>query len=79
MKANCTPECIDFITRWGCRGVIMIRLVAAPEVRMGRNGVEEIMNHPWLKWNRTFGLMGRDVDWKNLGSMEAPYLPQGAQ
>lgn len=57
----------------------MIRLVAAPEVRMGRNGVEEIMNHPWLKWNRTFGLMSRDVDWKNLGSMEAPYLPQGAQ
>ena len=39
MRAMCTPECLDFIEK----------LVTDAENRLGNNGVEEIMNHPWLK------------------------------
>ena len=29
---------------------MMIRLITSADQRMGRNGVEEIMSHPWLKY-----------------------------
>lgn len=47
---NCSPECIDFINRWLFRGSMMIRLITSADQRMGRNGVEEIMSHPWMKY-----------------------------
>ena len=39
IRMNCSPECVDFIER----------LVCDADHRMGKNGVEEIMKHLWLK------------------------------
>lgn len=47
---GCSPECIDFIKRCVWNNSVMIRLVTSADQRMGRNGVEEIMNHPWLRY-----------------------------
>jgi len=41
------------------------KLIADPEVRLGRNGAEEIKAHPFFE----------DVDWENLRSQIAPYQP----
>ena len=42
------------------------RLVCEPENRLGNNGVEEIMAHPFF-----FG-----VDWRRLKTATAPFVPQ---
>ncbi|KAF9964716.1 Serine/threonine-protein kinase [Mortierella alpina] len=42
------------------------RLICAPETRLGRNSVEEIMSHPFFN----------GVDWVNLRRMESPFVPE---
>lgn len=40
-------------------------MIAEPEVRLGRNGVEEIKNHPFFE----------GLDWNGLRKQRAPYQP----
>ncbi|KAG0367845.1 serine/threonine-protein kinase orb6 [Gamsiella multidivaricata] len=41
------------------------RLICAPEMRLGRNSVQEIMGHPFF----------HGVDWVNIRRMESPFVP----
>ncbi|KAG0306390.1 Serine/threonine-protein kinase [Dissophora globulifera] len=41
------------------------RLICVPEVRLGRNNVNEIMSHPFF----------HGVDWASIRRKEAPYVP----
>ncbi|KAF9899188.1 Serine/threonine-protein kinase, partial [Lobosporangium transversale] len=50
-----TPEAEDLIRR----------LICAPEVRLGRNSVHEIMSHPFF----------HGVDWTSIRRMESPFVP----
>lgn len=40
-------------------------LVCEEDVRMGRNGVTEIKNHPWFK----------GFNWKTVQEMKPPFVP----
>lgn len=40
-------------------------MIADPEVRLGRNGADEIKNHPFFE----------GFDWANVRKVEAPYKP----
>ncbi|KAF9577283.1 Serine/threonine-protein kinase [Lunasporangiospora selenospora] len=51
-----SPAAVDLIRR----------LICEPEDRLGRNGVQEIMAHPYF----------HGVDWANIRRMEAPYVPR---
>ena len=53
--ANLSPEAENFI----------LRMVTNAENRLGINGVEEIMKHPFFK----------KINWKNIRSMKAPFIP----
>ena len=44
---------------------LLNKLVADPEVRLGRNGADEIKEHPFFE----------STDWENLRSQIAPYQP----
>ena len=54
-EANLTPHSTD----------ILNKLIADPEVRLGRNGADEIKSHPFFD----------GVDWDNLRQQIAPYQP----
>ena len=54
--ANISSEAYDLLTR----------LIADPEVRLGKNGVDEIKSHPFFK----------NVDWNNIRTSKAPYIPK---
>lgn len=54
-EANLSPAATD----------ILKRLVADSEVRLGRNGVDEIKNHPFFE----------GMDWTKLRQQSAPYKP----
>lgn len=41
------------------------RLICAPEMRLGRHSVHEIMSHPFF----------HGVDWANIRRMESPFIP----
>ncbi|KAG0230363.1 Serine/threonine-protein kinase [Actinomortierella wolfii] len=41
-------------------------LICAPEMRLGRHSVHEIMSHPFF----------HGVDWANIRRMESPFVPQ---
>jgi serine/threonine kinase 38 len=45
---------------------LILRLVCDFEERLGRNGATEIKEHAWFA----------DVDWKNIKSSEAPFVPE---
>jgi len=67
VKANLSPECIDFLS---C-------LLAGPESRIGsskngtefENGFKQVVQHPWFK----------GFDWEGLPYREGPLLPSGAR
>jgi len=50
-----SPEAIDCIRRFCCE----------PEHRLGHNGIQEIMQHPFFK----------DIDWDNIRNMTPPFVP----
>lgn len=52
-----SPECLDFVR---C-------LIQDSDRRLGRNGAEEVMSHPWF----------RGVDFATLHEQEAPYFTPG--
>jgi serine/threonine kinase 38 len=54
-EANLSPAATD----------ILKRLIADSEVRLGRNGVEEIKNHPFFE----------GMDWSTVRNQQAPYQP----
>ena len=54
-EANLSPAATD----------ILKRLISDSEVRLGRNGVDEIKNHPFFE----------GLDWNSLRKMQAPYQP----
>lgn len=54
-EANLSPAATD----------ILKRFVADSEVRLGRNGVDEIKNHPFFE----------GMDWTKLRQQQAPYQP----
>ncbi|KAF8924700.1 Serine/threonine-protein kinase, partial [Dissophora ornata] len=41
------------------------RLICAPETRLGRNSVQEIMSHPFF----------HGVDWEKIRQMDSPFVP----
>lgn len=44
---------------------LLKRMISEPENRLGRNGVDEIKQHPFF----------RGFDWNGVRKMQAPYLP----
>lgn len=54
-EANLSPAATD----------ILRKMIADPETRLGRNGVEEIKNHPFFE----------NFDWHTVRSLKAPYMP----
>lgn len=44
---------------------LMRKLITEEENRLGRNGAEEIKNHPFFK----------GIDWKNIRKHKAPMIP----
>jgi serine/threonine kinase 38 len=55
-EANLSPAATDIIKR----------MINDPEVRLGRNGVDEIKNHPFFE----------DFDWEAVRSFKSPYIPE---
>ena len=53
---DCSPEVKSFISSL---------LNSDPKQRLGANGIQEIMNHPWFK----------GIDWANLDLLEPPFVP----
>ena len=53
---DASPEAVDFIKKL---------LVVDPTQRLGANGIQEIMNHPWFK----------GIDWDNVDKLPPPYVP----
>lgn len=45
---------------------LLKKLITDPEKRLGRNGVQEIKNHPFFA----------SIDWDNIRKMKAPYIPK---
>lgn len=44
---------------------LISRLLVDPRVRLGRNGADEIKNHPWFK----------DINWNEIKDMTPPFIP----
>jgi serine/threonine protein kinase len=57
--ASLSPECLDFVKT----------LLTSADSRLGRNGTDELRQHPWLA----------DVDWTALDDYEAPYTTAHGQ
>ena len=55
-EANLSPAATD----------ILKRMVSEHENRLGRNGADEIKNHPFFK----------GLDWNGLRKQTSPYIPQ---
>lgn len=55
-EANLSAEATDLIEK----------LVCDAEDRLGRNGAQEIKEHPWFD----------DLDWENIRSSKAPFIPE---
>jgi hypothetical protein len=45
---------------------LVLKLITDADVRLGKNGAEEIKKHPFFK----------NFDWANLRQQKAPYQPQ---
>ena len=45
---------------------LICRLIATPEKRLGQNGIEDFMNHPFF--------MG--LDWEHLRDTDPPFTPE---
>jgi serine/threonine kinase 38 len=54
-EANLSPAATD----------ILKKLIADPEIRLGRNGADEIKAHPFFE----------GLDWNGLRAQKAPYVP----
>lgn len=54
-EANLSPAAVD----------ILRKLIADADVRLGRNGAEDIKKHPFFE----------GLDWNSLRSLKAPYVP----
>ena len=54
--ADISPEAVD----------LLYRLIADPNERLGKNGVDEIKAHPFF----------RAIDWRNIRKSRAPYVPK---
>lgn len=44
---------------------LMRRLICTPETRLGQNGIDDFISHPWFE----------GVDWDNIRFNQAPYIP----
>lgn len=44
---------------------LMRRLICTPETRLGQNGIDDFISHPWFE----------GVDWDSLRFNQAPYIP----
>lgn len=58
------PEDAEFSVSDNAKDLIR-KLICAPEVRLGQNGIEDFKKHPWFE----------GVDWENLRNATAPYVP----
>ena len=45
---------------------MICRLIATPEKRLGQNGIDDFMNHPFF----------RGLDWQHLRDTEPPFTPE---
>ncbi|KAI8927672.1 kinase-like domain-containing protein, partial [Entophlyctis helioformis] len=54
--ADITPACRDLIQK----------LICNQDVRLGKNGIEELKSHPWFE----------GVDWDNIAESKAPFVPE---
>lgn len=59
VECKLSPQCLSFL----------LSLLTDAAHRIGRNGVEEIMAHPWFT----------DTPWNSLHDLPAPYLPEGGE
>ncbi|CAM9632183.1 unnamed protein product, partial [Chrysoparadoxa australica] len=59
LDEDVTSECVDFV----------LALLQGAETRLGRNGINELLAHPWLQ----------DYDVARIGQMESPYKPENAE
>ena len=53
-----TPECLHFLCQ----------LISSCETRIGKNGLQEITDHPWFA----------GLDWERLQELPAPHKPESA-
>eukprot|EP00619_Florenciella_sp_RCC1007_P006354 CAMPEP_0205908128 /NCGR_PEP_ID=MMETSP1325-20131115/2989_1 /ASSEMBLY_ACC=CAM_ASM_000708 /TAXON_ID=236786 /ORGANISM="Florenciella sp., Strain RCC1007" /LENGTH=500 /DNA_ID=CAMNT_0053274295 /DNA_START=320 /DNA_END=1822 /DNA_ORIENTATION=+ len=58
VRETLSPQCIDF----------MHSLISGVDSRLGRNGLQDIMNHPWFA----------GLDWQRLRDVPAPHKPEDA-
>ncbi|EDW72069.1 uncharacterized protein Dwil_GK10639 [Drosophila willistoni] len=45
---------------------LLCKLICTPENRLGQNGIQDFMDHPWFV----------GIDWKNIRCGPAPYVPE---
>lgn len=58
------PEDTEFTVSENAKDLIK-KLICAPEIRLGQNGIEDFKKHPWFD----------GVDWEKLRNATAPYVP----
>jgi len=58
VAASLSSECLDF----------MLSLLTDSKERLGKGGVDEIMQHEWFT----------GMDWENLHNFRAPHIPKGS-
>ena len=59
VQSSLSKPCVDFL----------FSVMASADSRCGRNGAQELKDHPWLK----------STDWAGLRSKRAPYTPDGGR
>jgi len=62
VRRRVSRDCMDF----------MLGLMSNVDKRLGTNGVDEILNHPW------FTNPSKPIDWETLKDKPAPYVPEGS-